>query len=429
MVCMSAFDKKIINRWIDLSNLPYKENGRIDWKNISGQCFKFIYGEINGTIQVIEYVGNETIKIYIDGHTDANGYLLKTKSLLECRLGNVLRKPIAITHPELIKYFANINDSHQYSAHSNANVEMICPLCQTHKTQSVRSLTEQGFSCPMCGDGISYPEKLMFNILTQLELNFKNQVSRLTPGFEWIEGQCRYDFYLELNDAQYFIEMDGQFHTKSLFQTYDDVHAIDMKKDNISLQHGIQIIRVDCAYDKIQNRFEYIKKSILNSQLKDILNIELIDWDIANRFATDSNIRLAAELWNTNNICTKDISNILGVSRDTARGYLKIAYNLGLCNYTEDEINKRMLNKISKNNKNKTKPIALYKNNILINVFESIMSLDEKSIELYGVHIDYRNIYAVCNGNRKHTRGYAMSYITKEEYNRLRSQFSTTIQN
>lgn len=424
MVFISIYSKQVINRWIDLSELPYKPNGKIDWKNISGKSFKFTYGLIDGILHVIEYVGNETIRVYISGYTNNDGYLLKTKSLLECRLGTVLRKPIAITHPELVKYFLHPNDSYTYSSHSEVHVDMVCPFCKTIKRQSIRVLTDYGFSCPMCGDGVSYPEKLMFNILTQLKIDFKNQVSKLTPGFEWIEGQYRYDFYFELNDIKYFIETDGAFHVENKFRPYDEVYKNDIKKNDMALQHGITMIRIDCMYDKIQNRFEYIKKSILNSQLKDILDFQLINWDMANGFAIDSNIRLAAELWNTNNMCAKDIGGILGVSRDTARGYLKIAHQLGLCNYNNDEINKRMLQKIEDNNKNKAKPIALYKNGNMVNVFEGVVDLDRKSVELYGIHIDYRNAHAVCNGSRKHTRGYTMSYITKEEYDRLYVQFN-----
>jgi hypothetical protein len=277
----------------------------------------------------------------------------------------------------------------------------------------------------MCSDGVSYPNKLMFNILTQLKVVFKNEITKATPGFEWIVGNYRYDFYFENKGEKIFLEMDGAFHTRNNFRTCEENHRVDQIKDSLALNHGVKVIRIDCAYSKIQDRFEYVKNNILNSDINTMFNLSVVDWNIANSFAVDSNIRIAAKLWNAEDCCTIDIGKQLGVSRDTARGYLKIAADLGLCGYNEQEIEDRMLKRINQNNKNKSKPIALYKHGILINVFLGVVDLDHQSEKLYGVHMDFRNTYAVCKGNKKQAYGYTMKFITKEEYEQLLPQFKT----
>ena len=193
----------------------------------------------------------------------------------------------------------------------------------------------------------------------------------------------------------------------------------------MALQHSIKVLRIDCAYSKIQDRLQYIKAHIIASELNSLFDLNRIDWMAAHNFAIDSNIRLAAELWNKNNYCAIDIGKYLGVSRDTARGYLKIAAELHLCNYNDETVEERMLQRIAQNNKKKAKPIALYKDGDMLNVFNGVVELDEKSNELYGVHIDFRNAHAVCRGNRSQAYGYTMKYITRAEYEQLLPQFRT----
>jgi hypothetical protein len=88
-----------------------------------------------------------------------------------------------------------------------------------------------------------------------------------------------------------------------------------------------------------------------------------------------------------------------------------------------------MLSRIIKNNKSKSRPIALHKNNNMINVFLGVVDLDRQSESLYGIHMDFRNIYAVCKNNKKQAYGYTMNFITHEEYEQLAPQFNQTIQN
>lgn len=422
-------DKKI-EKWIDLSELPRSKNGGvISWNSSIGYVMNFVYGKYVGQLTILEKIQGDKYRVLISTHDESFEYILNSNGIRRCMLGGTFARPIAITHPELMEYFVNKNDAYKYQAHSNAVVEMQCPLCGTKRDQSIHILTEFGLACPACSDGISYPNKLMYNAFKQLKINFKNEVTKATPGFEWIVGGYRYDFYFEYGGFKAFVEMDGKLHDGGRFAPYEKVHNADQTKNDLAASHGIKMIRINCKYSKIANRYEYVKTNIFNSELKFILDLQKIDWDMANSFAVDSNIRLAAELWNTEDYCAIDIGKTLGVSRDTARGYLKIAFNLGLCNYNDHEIEDRMIRRIDKNNKNKSKPIALYKNGNIINVFSGVVDLDRQSQLLYGTHMDFRNTYAVCKGSKKQAYGYTMKFITREEYEKFLPQFKQTIQN
>ena len=419
----------VIKRWIDLDSLPRSKSGNIiRWTNIVGLTLDFVYGKYQGSLTILEMLPSERYKVLIKTDDETFEHELCQSSIRNCQLGGAFSRPIGITHPELVKYFVNESDVYKYQAHSERVVKMKCPHCGTVRNKRIQTLTDFGLACPMCSDGISYPNKFMFNVLTQLKIAFCNEITKATPGFEWIVGNYRYDFYFENKGEKIFLEMDGAFHTRSNFRSYEKNQKVDEFKDNLALTHGVKVIRIDCAYSKIQDRFEYIKTNVLNSEFGAMFNLNAINWYVVDSFANDSNVRIAAELWNKEDCCAIDIGNKLGVSRDTARGYLKIAANIGLCNYNSQEIEQRMLRRIDRNNKNKAKPIALYKNGIMINVFLGVVDLDKQSKILYGIHMDFRNIYAVCNGSKKQAYGYTMKYITREEYEQLLPQFQT-IQN
>lgn len=419
-----------IEKWIDLSQLPRSKSGNlIRWPMTIGHTVNFIYGDNLGHLTIVDKLSKDKYKVLISTKDENFEYILSSDCIRCCKLGGAFARPIAVTHPELIKYFVNKDDAYKYQAHSDKIAKMQCPLCGTAIDKTIRVLTDLGLACPSCSDGVSYPNKFMYNIFKQLQIDFKNEVTKATNGFEWIAGNYRYDFYFELNKSKYFVEMDGKFHDGSCFLSYENAYSSDQTKDNIANQHGVTMIRIDCKYSKVQNRYEHIKNNILNSELGLVLNLQHVDWNAANSFAVDSNIRISAELWNNTDCCAIDIGNQLGVSRDTARGYLKIASGLGLCNYNDKEIADRMTRRIVANNKNKSKPIALYKDGNIVNVFLGVVDLDRQSESLYGVHMDYRNTHAVCSGRKKQAYGYTMSFITSDEYDQFASQLNQIVQN
>jgi very-short-patch-repair endonuclease len=423
MINMGMNNNENIKKWIDLSSLPRSKSKKsIKWTKSIGCVMDFIYGEQYGKLTILDRISSDKYKVSITARNENIEYTLNTKDILHCKLGGAFVRPLAVTHPELIGYFVNKQDTENYSAHSGAIVSLACPFCGTVKNMAIRTLTELGFGCPACSDGISFPNKFMYNILTQLNIEFINEVNKKHKGFEWAKNY-RYDFYIKLPEASVIIEMDGKFHDGGRFCSFEKAHAVDVEKDRLAIENGLDVVRIDCRYSHIGTRMECIKTNILNSKLGEFINFSSVNWDVANEHAVCSNVKLAADAWNAGVLCSKEIGDLLGVSKDTAQGYLKIAADLNMCNYNDTEINRRMKLRIKQNNKKKQTPIMLFKNNEVIGVFSGIIDLDRRSLQLYGEHIDYRNIYAVLAGSRKHTKGYTAKYITTSEYELLLPQF------
>lgn len=406
-----------IDKWIDLSLLPKNKRGQIDWKQSIGIETFFKYGDKIGKIKLLKYYKERKCDILIDIDNRIIPYCLHTTLIKNCSFGYAIKQPVGETHPELIKYFVNYEDVFKYSAYCTKCVDVICPTCGFKKHQSIGLLTASGFSCPRCSDGKSWAEKFMFNILEQLKVQFKNEVSKNDKGFEWA-GRYRYDFYFKYKDKKILIEMDGHFHDGSNFHEYKDVHIVDVQKDDLALDNGFILIRIDCRYRNVYERFEYIKQNILNSDLCLFLNLSSVNWNLANEHALDSYIKRSADLFNMGIKSPSQIGKLLGISATSIRKYLKTATDIGWCTYTV--INGKSITHV--------RPIALYKDNNMVGIFMNAYDLDKQSTEIYGVHMDYRNIHAACNGLNRHKRvaGYTPKYITYDEYQHLSLQFQAT---
>ena len=406
---------KKIDRWIDLDKLPKTQSGRVKWADSCGMRVPFKYENTIGEVEILEYVGKHKYNIAVYVGDKVKKYCMSSSLISACDFGGVLRQSVGETNPNLIKYFVNTKDAFKYSAYSTKPVDMVCPFCGFKKKQSVELLMLGGFSCPRCSDGISFANKLMFNVLMQLNVHFKNEITKKDSGFEWVDDY-RYDFYVKLTDCNLLIEMDGHFHDGSNFNTYDNAHAVDIEKDTLALNNGFNIIRIDCRYPKSSLRFEYIKQNILESQLCDLLDMSHVNWSDANEYALGSYVKQAADLFNSGITSVVQIAQQLGVCRSTARTYLKLAAEGNLCSYAI--VNGQSLVHI--------KPVALYKDGLLVGVFISAYELDRNSEQIFGVHMDYRTINAICNKKRraKRVRGYTPTYIAYEEYERILPQFN-----
>lgn len=74
---------------IFLEHLPHRGK-LIDWKNSVGYFIHFIYEEIEGDLEVINYINEKHIKIEIKYNN--NIYSISTGSIKNCNLGNILNK-------------------------------------------------------------------------------------------------------------------------------------------------------------------------------------------------------------------------------------------------------------------------------------------------------------------------------------------------
>ena len=385
------------NRWIDLSGLPRTKNGKyIDWKKSIGLEVPFQFDSANGVIKLVAHDQRDKIFITIDRYIE-EPVKIGTNWLASCLLYRLVGNKVADVRPDMVQYFVNPSDAYKYSAYNKASVEVICPICKRKRLQQVNNLCSQGFFCDMCSDGVSLPNKLMCCVLEQCKINFINEASR-AKGFDWIVKQYRYDFYFQTSDGRHIlVEMDGGFHRK------EEQRVIDEEKNNLAKNNGYEVIRIDCQYDG--DPLDYIKPNIINSELKNILPLHMVNWDLCRQFLQTSLMQEACKLWEIDEYGVGEIVKKLNVSNVTVMTYLKRGKEYGLCpsyNFSESTYRKGTR-------------VALLRNNKVVRVFRHFNQLCEQSLVLLGVYFHKPSVIT-CSRRNELYKGYEIKRITKEEY-------------
>ena len=186
---------------------------------------------------------------------------------------------IGTTHPELTEFFANKSDLLKFTYGTTKKILFKCPDCGFEKYLTPSKLIERGFPCTRCGDGISYPEKFVFNLLEQLKLNFEVQ-----KKFKWSLNK-RYDFYLRTHNC--IIETHGLEHYTSVFKNHkskgrylSNIKYYDEKKCELAINNKISnYIVLNCSYSD----YEWIKSSILASNIKEMFDLQNVNWIDCNK--------------------------------------------------------------------------------------------------------------------------------------------------
>lgn len=262
---------------------------------------------------------------------------------------------IATTHPYLVQYFVNIEDSYIHSYSSGKKVLCKCPDCSFEKEMVVSKLTNRGFSCPKCGDGISYPEKFTFNVLEQLKENkqidnFTYQYSR--KNNKWC-AKYRYDFYFELNNEKYIIETHGLQHYENNFNfkmPLKETRQNDKLKKELAIQNEIKeknYIIIDCR----RSELEFIKNNILHSRLGQLFNLSKVHWIECAKYAIVNLTKNVCNYWKLHNeinneqLTTTDLSKIFEIDVTTIRKYIKRGAEMKWCSYNPKEEKRKGLSK------------------------------------------------------------------------------------
>ena len=235
----------------------------------------------------------------------------------------------------MIPYFKNKDDTYKYSRFSEDIIDCVCPVCGEYKKYQVKGVSRFGkLPCSCSSNKISFPERMMLNILKQINIEFIYQHKFDWMRFKDIHGVDRYgisDFVIpKLN---LIIEMDGGFHINDVPQfnqfAYEN-RFIDNCKDTLAFENGFKTIRI--LSDK--SNFNYIKNNIIDSELFTLLPLKNIDWKIVKQ-STLSNI--------TKEICkvksqypdmtVPEISELTKYNVEMIRTALKNGSELGWCIY------------------------------------------------------------------------------------------------
>lgn len=298
---------------------------------------------VNSNIEALEdYAGSRTKIMHrckVCGHKwmETPSHLLEGRGCAVCsgrRIGEEPEYKNSIWSSEYKTNFDGYITEEQMKCampHSGTKIKMICPYCGRKKMVRPNDFLRYGFGC-ICNDGISYPNKFIYNFLEQLDVSYFPE-----QRFDWSDSKI-YDFYIpsiqciiEAHGCQHYIE---GFYCKGR-RTIEEEQENDRYKRDIAIKNGIKnYIVLDCR----ESNMEWIKDSIMSSGLPLLLNFndENINWNQCEEFALSNISKYISTLWN-NGMPLWQIEEKTKLCRHTITKYLKIATELGWCNYSKEE--------------------------------------------------------------------------------------------
>lgn len=312
--------------------------------------FKYSKGELVNGYEIINPISRKRkngkaerayeVKCIKDGYSTivSEADLVFGKGCAVCSNNVILKgvNDIWSTNIQLGKLLLNPEEGYLYCEDSAHKVDWKCPCCGNIIKQKAINYIKRDMNvhCPLCCDGYSYPEKLMNAILSCLGINYEYhyRIKKQTFKFKGRDYRPEYDFYFQLNNKKYIIEMDGGFHDKihsKSILTIEEIKEIDLQKDLLAAKNNIIMIRIDCQYSD----YDYIFNSIQKSILSELFNLSLINKADINKKAYTNNIAEVCSIYMTKTKNLNTISNITKIPYSTIYEYLKRGVEIGLCNY------------------------------------------------------------------------------------------------
>lgn len=253
------------------------------------------------------------------------------------------------TNPEVGKFLTNPEDGYKYAQFSNIKLDFTCPECKTYIGKKlISTVSNNGISCPACGENISYPNKFMYHLLNILDEEFETE-----QGYDWcvfpsyknknIMNHGRFDFLLP--KRKIIIEMDCSLghgrtvYTNSKISVEETLYK-DKMKDKIAAKKGYKVIRINCEYSSMGHRFKNCVNGVINSELATIFDLTNIDWNKINNLSIKGSIITVASLYNEGK-STGEIAKILKKNLSTIINYLHQATSCGLCEFVSHSKNRK----------------------------------------------------------------------------------------
>lgn len=329
-----------MKKFLDTSNLVKFQSGnnqgKYDWSNNIGKELYFEYDDISGYIKILDYVKNKRqghITLKYKNNTMTTG----TPNLIHLKIPSLFNK-----EKQSKQYKYNVGDiinkyNDSIKILEQIRIQYINASCRGYRVECldchyIYETIEQTFStCPICGKRSSYPERFVYSILKQANINFLPQ-----KEFEWLHNRF-YDVYLPDNNS--IIEIHGAIHyrpvklngKKSPEEIYEEKIMSDKIKYEAALNNKINYYIINaCEPEKIFQTAKNILHFI------DFSNISELECE---KFANYKNIRNECELWNQGyNI--EEIHLKLNESSQSIKKKLRLGFKYNMCNYSK-EINKR----------------------------------------------------------------------------------------
>lgn len=231
------------------------------------------------------------------------------------------------TRPDVASMLVDKKLGYTIMQGSHKSSDFICPNCGAIvKNRVISTVCKNGLKCPVCYDGISYPEKFMSCVFDELG------ISPIRDSVIYWSEKKRYDFYVE--EFSLIVETHGMQHysRRHGFHVSNkrDEKSNDAYKKNLAIKNGIKhYIELDCRL----SNFDYIKNSVMHSELIDLFDMSVVNWDNVKIGSLKSIIIEACNLYNSGISSANQIAQILKIDNSTAIDYLHKGTGVGLCNY------------------------------------------------------------------------------------------------
>lgn len=371
---------------VDLSNLPKKGGGRIDWLKSSGTViyatnsvdtkeFKVLEAKMINKKSVLTCsVGNENIEImaarFRNGSLSEffltpifkvgdvpiqNCKVIKVNRkysgisyILQCvKCGEISKNKVeenelnrgvgtkkvhngktceasSAYYVDYIKKYALDSEAlKQYTPFSHKRMKFKCDKCGDVNEHALSNVASFGYSCRKCSPKTSFLERFMMSYFRVKGINYQYQ--KIFEDFK----MKRFDFYL--TDTNEVCEVHGGQHYKNIaFFNSEKVKKSDAEKREYCTIKGIGYIEIDGRKHSIQFLQEQINKSKLPSikdyELSDIVcGINELVYDIENFVSMHKN-----------GSSIKEIANHHNTSESTVYKYLRgVGYKIKNSNFKQ----------------------------------------------------------------------------------------------
>lgn len=288
-----------------------------------------ITGELRRVDFPVEMHCNKCGQTFINNITN----LRRLKKCPVCNNSQVVDgyNSIADLVPEnVLRFFKDETVAHKLGRRSKKEVELKCPDCGREFKKIANVLVNFGVHCPFCSDGVSFPNKILRNLLWEKQDCFEDY--DYEKRFDWAENKS-YDGYFVIGGKTYAVEMHGEQHYRDTnWSTKAKQQENDRIKKQLLEDNGVELITINCRVSEIAK----IKENIINSKICELINISEEEWDNIINNSTKNLIKLVCDEYNSNGYSLKKITEKFKINRSTIILYLKQGDGFGWTDYLDE---------------------------------------------------------------------------------------------
>lgn len=464
---------------IDTSNLPKRNDGKIDWKNCVGRCVDFEACGIRGTLKIKDRYKSEKGLYYLRIEYNGKEKVINQSKFSRLQIGELIGTYTS-DYKYDIGYIYNINNTaytivSRFREPSKENRKMCGVQCSICKYVTPKTESEIGRSgCPVCDnkvivkaindlwtthselaqllknpqDGYKYCSgsniKLEWScpICGEVIIESPNHVSTNGLVCKIHNGTTSYPnrfFYFLLKQLNIEYESEKRFEWSNgriydiyipSINTIIEAHGIQHYEQTgfavtLAEQQEIDKYKHDMAIkngiinyievDCRESNREYISRNILNSKISELFDLKDVNWDEVDINASSDVLEQFCTMWNNGIHDLNKIGEKVGYKPNSLYSYMRKARDLSLIEYDEAEMIKRRNEKSYAKKQYKEFTPIICTDNGY--VFNTLKTCEKLSDELFGTHLLTSCLCVVCKGKSKDTKGFHFEYITKQKFN------------